>query len=54
MEKSKIKKLALEAILLSMEAIKTNLEITTEAENIAANAKAMTELAEAFVKVKGA
>lgn len=49
----KIKELALQCILFGMEAIKTNLEISTNADETKVNTEAMKTLAEAFKIVAG-
>ena len=49
----KTKELTLQCILFSMEAVKTNLEISTKAEDIKVNAEAMKTLAETFKIIAG-
>ena len=49
----KTKELALQCILFSMEAIKTDLEISTHTNEVKANTEAMKTLAEAFKIVAG-
>ena len=53
-EFKRIKIMALQTILFSMEEIKNNLETSAEAERVVTNSKAMKDLAEAFHIVKGA
>lgn len=47
----KVQRLALECILLSMETIKTNLENTSDPEEVKANVEAMNKLAKSFEAV---
>ena len=53
-EFKRIKIMALQTILFSMEEIKNNLEECTAPRQIETNSKAMKDLAEAFRLVKGA
>lgn len=50
----RIKRLALESIMLSMAEIKVNFEADADYESVKTNAEAMKKLAEAFKIVKNA
>lgn len=50
--RTSIKKLALEAIMISMAEVKENLQTDASPEKVKVNAEAMKHLAEAFTLVK--
>lgn len=50
--RTSIKKLALEAIMISMAEVKENLQTDASPEKVKVNAEAMKNLAEAFTLVK--
>lgn len=52
-KKTKIKNLALECVLLAMEAVKNNIELATRDEQINANTEAMERLAKAYALIDG-